>query len=186
MVPFVLTTVSFLPLCRNGRTSDPTGHKNQDNNNQQNDDSMNPSANMGWGQGQGQGPGSVCGPNGQQLSVVATVWGVTTSTQSAPMGTQGGYGMNSQMGGGYCNPGNNGSGGGNAGYSGVSGQMAMTKGSYGSGGGTGRHMGPGYAGGGYVYHEEFITLVRRFWGHEELCLRPHMPQRGGQSERRMR
>lgn len=112
---------------------------------------MNPTANMGWGQAQGQGPG--CGPNGGQVSVVATVWGVTTSTQSAPMGSQG-YGVNPQMGSGYCNTGSNGTGGtvGGGGYGGGGmGQMAMTKASYGStGGGTGRHMGPAYAGGGYV------------------------------------
>ena len=95
---------------------------------------MNPTANMGWGQGQGG-----CGPN-SQLSVVATVWGVTTSTQSAPMGSY------SQMGNSYSS----GSGGGNNAYA-PAGQMAMTKGSYGTGGGTGRHMGTGYAGG-YVQH----------------------------------
>lgn len=97
---------------------------------------MNPTANMGWGQAQaGQGPG-----NGGQVSVVATVWGVTTSTQSAPMGSQG---YNPQMGNNYC---------GNSGSNGTSGYGGMKAGSgYGStGGGTGRHMGPAYAGGGYV------------------------------------
>lgn len=114
---------------------------------------MNPTANMGWGQGQG--PGGVCGPNGQ-LSVVATVWGVTTSTQSAPMGSQG-YGT--QMGNSYCNS----STGGNNAYSGVpAGQMAMTKGSYGTGGGTGRHMGTGYAGG-YVSGGIYYADACRFW-----------------------
>lgn len=40
-------------------------------------------SNMGWGPN----PGQQSVPNGgqQQLSVVATVWGVTTSTQSGPM-----------------------------------------------------------------------------------------------------
>ena len=104
---------------------------------------MNPTANMGWGQSQG--PGSVCGPNGQ-LSVVATVWGVTTSTQSAPMGSQGyGSGAHQMAGSGYCGSGS--SSAGNA-YGAGGGQMPMTKGgSYAYAGGTPRHMGSGYAGG---------------------------------------
>lgn len=124
---------------------------------------MNPAAaNMAWGmngQSQGQGPGGVCSPNAGQLSVVATVWGVTTSTQSGPMSSQamGGYGSggHGQMGNTYCgNSGMTGAGGagnnGNFGPGMPAGQMSMTKGgSYVSGGGTGRHMGSGY-GTGYV------------------------------------
>lgn len=157
----VHTMPSFPPPLqnhRNGCTSyQPTRRR----------DSMNPTANMGWAQGQA---GGVCGPNGQ-LSVVATVWGVTTSTQSAPMGSY------SQMGNSYCN---SGVGGGNSAYNAPAGsQMAMTKGSYGAVGGTGRHMGTGYAG--YVSVGIYCTYACRFWG-QPVCLlflfspASHMPE----------
>lgn len=54
---------------------------------------MNPSANMSWGsQGPSMGMNSMCVPNPhqqqQQVSVVATVWGMTTGTQSGAMSSQ--------------------------------------------------------------------------------------------------
>ena len=68
---------------------------------------------MGWGYNSSSSgsvgcrgvPGSVGGGGGgQQLSVVATVWGVTTSTQSGPMGTFAGAGHGAGIG---PHPGNN-------------------------------------------------------------------------------
>ncbi|KFM81474.1 Zinc finger MIZ domain-containing protein 1, partial [Stegodyphus mimosarum] len=52
------------------------------------DSSMAP---LGWQQAPGQGAPPSQGPQQQQLSVVTTVWGVTTSTQSGPM-AHGSYG----------------------------------------------------------------------------------------------
>lgn len=55
---------------------------------------------MGWGYNSSTAGGGGCrgvpgsGGGGQQLSVVATVWGVTTSSQSGPMGTFAGNGSN--------------------------------------------------------------------------------------------
>lgn len=60
---------------------------------------------MGWGYNSSTGgcrggPGSGGGGGGQQLSVVATVWGVTTTSQSGPMGTFAGHG--NHPGNNYC------------------------------------------------------------------------------------
>lgn len=81
---------------------------------------MTPAGNMGgWAAGSQATAAGACAPNGQ-LSVVATVWGVTTSTQSGPH---------------------------TAGYAGAGGhQMASNGAAYGPGGGqppSGYGSGPG-------------------------------------------